>query len=1427
MGLRILFDVNHNPVPPTIVLANRNGNKLGTIDNYYSLQLGDAFAENPQMSFKVTKKDNENITRLWDSIVDFKLVWCKEWDFWFQITVDLDDGNDTIKSIDCTPLCQSELGQIMLYDIQINTEDDIAREDYEVPTIIYNPTNASASLLNRIKEKAPHYTIDHVDTTIARLQRTFEFNGTSLQDALNEVATEIDCLVVYDNGSIDDPDGVLGKIPARRFSLYDLENTCSSCGHRGEFTDICPKCNSTNIIEGYGNDTTIFVTKDNLTEEVNFATDTDSVKNCFHLVGGDDLMTATIRNCNPNGTGYIWYISDEQKADMRESLVAKLEQYDSLYTYYDKEYVCNVASSAITAYNNLVAKYLSQNPNIERIPVSIVGYSELMNCIYDSIDFDLLLDHSLMPTVQTSETSAQEQANLLTASNLSPCAVSNYATISATTVDNNMLSIARVLVKATYQVKVKTSSYNSSTSKWTGCFTVTNYSDSEDTATSPTITVTITDNYEQFIKQKLDKSLKNNTTENYDITALFKKTITKSGNTFTGAFVNELKKYGLVSLNTFHECCQSCIDILVEQGVSDLQTWGNSNPNLYEEFYLDYLYKLKAIEAETKVRENELKVISTLNQALEKERQTIQAALNFEKYLGTTLWKEFCSYRRDDEYSNSNYISDGLSNTELFNNAREFLENAQKELYKSATLQHQISATLKNLLVIPEFEKLLDYFEVGNWIRIEVDGVIYKLRLIQYDIDFENLSTLDVTFSDVLKLVDGRSDVESILNRASSMASSYTGVERQADKGNKSYKTLNDWVKEGLDATLTKIILGADHQDMQWDSHGMLFRQYDDITESYLDEQLRIINSTIAITNDNWQTTKTAIGKFYFYDPKDNRLKIAYGVNGELIVGKMIIGETLALYNSAATMTFDEDGLMITNNTNTFRLNPNAEKLFRISNETEDLLYVNDDGDLAVKGDITATTLSAGGKTSSSSQHSGLFIDSSGNLYAGSSNQTQIKANGTFDFGSGKLTYDGSTLTVKGAIVATSLSTGSKTSANANANGIFIDSSGNLYAGSSNQTQIKANGHFSFGGTNGIIYSGNKITLGSNCEIAWDSVTGTGTVITEDTLKTVNLTATNLKVKSANIDGKITANQINTSGLIAENISATTISGKTISGCTISGGTITAVTGFSYSDSYFNTSVSDGFTVYNKNNSIATSYSIYGGGHGSCSLFANSLEFYTGSSFNGTNGSFWHDSMGFHLNRALDIGTTSIRAGNDGYATIVDCSSSGKFYYGAASDYTDESSFSALRGKTVRIYSHTSGAVYLGSSGTTAITSDENLKDIYSIDDKYVDFFNFITPVAYKYKVGHRTHLGFGAQSIENALLESGLTTEDFAGILIDENVDIGKDEHISTDNKTHFDKLYSLRYEEFIALNTMMIKKLIQRTNELEEEVRKLKATA
>ena len=58
--------------------------------------------------------------------------------------------------------------------------NDIARDDYTFPTVLYDVEHKDSSLLHRIMEKARHYTVIHVDSTIADIQRTFTFDDISI-----------------------------------------------------------------------------------------------------------------------------------------------------------------------------------------------------------------------------------------------------------------------------------------------------------------------------------------------------------------------------------------------------------------------------------------------------------------------------------------------------------------------------------------------------------------------------------------------------------------------------------------------------------------------------------------------------------------------------------------------------------------------------------------------------------------------------------------------------------------------------------------------------------------------------------------------------------------------------------------------------------------------------------------------------------------------------------------------------------------------------------------------------------------------------------------------------------------------------------------------------------------------------------------------
>lgn len=868
-----ILDMNNNVVTPTVVLCHRNKHKIGAIYPISEWSITPDMYNKNECSFKVYKEVNGIATPLWDQIKDLKVIYIPEYNEYFQISIDKTQTNETVKTITGSNLGIAELSQTMLYDIEINTEDDIARDAYKM-AYIYDPTDISSSLLGRVLSKAPHYKIKHVDASLCKLVRSFSINDKSIYDFLTgDLADELNCLVWVD--SYD-----------RSISIYDLENSCPKCGHRAENETVCSKCRTT-MTRGYGEYFNVPVSNDNLSDSITVTTKDDEVKDTFRIQGGDDVINAAIRAVNPNGTEYINRFAAFQTEDMSKELIDQINAYQELY-------------------------------ESKRKP-----YKEIMNGLYDTIDQILYLTSSMMPSPETDDTDANKELAKLTADNLGMIAVQNLRIAGVTTVNNAVKSMADIYMSAGYKVEIASSTYSNQV--WNGKFKVTSVDDEDDTATNSfDITLLITDDYETFITQKIQKILDKQdiSDEEYDWT-----------------------KYGLNRLSSFSDAYQSCIDVLIDAGV------GDPSHEFYSSIYLTYYNKKLEVDKEIQVREAQIKEQEDKESEYEKQRDKIQAELNFENYLGKDLYGEYCLYRREDTYQNDNYISDGLSNSEILAKAEELLEVAQKEIVKASELQVDLSTDVGNIWTIDEFKDVLSQWKCGNWIRVICDDDIYKLRLLNYTIKDSDFSKISCDFSSVLKVSDGISDIKSVLDSAKSMAGSYESVKHQAKQANKTTDTVHSWVDEGLNTTALAI-KDSNNEEVTYDNHGLRCRQYDDVSDTYADEQLQIVHNTLAITDDNWKTVKTAIGKIHYEDPEHpGDMLSAYGVIGETIVGKLLLGEALGIYNDGGSLKFDKNGLSISNGTNSFVVNPNDETLISLSNNNGKILWVDTKGGLHLRGD--------------------------------------------------------------------------------------------------------------------------------------------------------------------------------------------------------------------------------------------------------------------------------------------------------------------------------------------------------------------------------------------------------------------------------------------------------------------------------------------
>ena len=163
------------------------------------------------------------------------------------------------------------------------------------------------------------------------------------------------------------------------------------------------------------------------------------------------------------------------------------------------------------------------------------------------------------------------------------------------------------------------------------------------------------------------------------------------------------------------------------------------------------------------------------------------------------------------------------------------------------------------------------------------------------------------------------------------------------------------------------------------------------------------------------------------------------------------------------------------------------------------------------------------------------------------------------------------------------------------------------------------------------------------------------------------------------------------------------------------------------------------------------------------------------------------------------------------------------FTYGAKMYGSDDEYYFIATNKGVRMQAPDHGFTItnngLFADEEISVGSDRRLKQAIEYRmDKYENFFMKLKPTQYQLKAGKskRLHTGFIAQDVERALLESGLTTNDFAGLTITPVQEVNPKDGID-------DVFYRLRYGEFISLNTYMIQTLYRRISELEEKIKSL----
>lgn len=1018
------------------------------------------------INFNVYKSVDGRTCSFWNDIIDLKIVDVVGYGQ-FEIYLNKDTDQKIVKKIVGQSL-ETELTQIPIYDLHINdddyftygTQDESNLDSYGniKPIKLYNPFDKNHSLLHLLlMDKACHWSLGVVPEYITvtnngkqekelatSFQRTFTIDGQNIYDFLvGDLANEANLVYVFDTYN-------------RRINIYDRYSV--------------------------GEDTNVFINTRNLASNISINDNSDSLKNCFRVAGGDDVITNYLSAINLTGN-YIWGFGDLQYKDMPEGLVNAIKSYQTLKNTLNDEYYggydifnqllsegksvstvlifdgnVNTYSSLPSASGKTGHYYYVSNEN----KYYVSNGSSWVRCgaftrLCSAYDYLSYLEDTMMPNVSLKTTSAQEQAgrieNDLKNTYVAVQNMSIYSSSSFTGITNNVTAYCKVIADNRYSIESVDDitnnypRYNGNT--WTGKLRIYRTVDKNDEKTI-IVSAKINDDELNFAKQKILKAVAKNEMAEVDQDVL---AYTTSAD--YGKLVLYFQKYSMKRLKSFYNGYESCLSILMSFHSSAKDT------SAFKTIYTTYRLRRDAVYEVYKIREKEVEKQKQLIERFETEKSAIQIQADFKSYLDKTdssYWKLFNSYRREDTYQNSNYVSDGLTDGQILAKCKELLDYANYQLSMACQLQRTCSITLSNLLIMDEFKPFWDKFQIYNYIRIENDNEILKLRLIQVDVDFNKIEQLNVTFAENIS-GNGNiaSDIADIIQQAGSMASSYNSIKQQSSQGNKAFNEVGKWYADGLNAAKTTIS-NSDNNEVTYGSYGINLK---DMTEegNYGDWQTRLIGQGIYFTSDNWKTVYAALGSIYIDGERTT------GLIAENLIGKLIAGQTLYITNESGSFLLSGDTAKFTDitidyqdkNGNRVKIGGATDRIFSISHNGNEVLYFNNvsnkmvmtgtlqgcDGDFS--GTLNACHMSAStitGSTISANNLNGNTI-SGGSITIG--NNFSVDTNGNMKATNANFT---GTIHAGTAIYSPSINSGSITGTSINiGNGNFVvDSYGNMTA---------------------------------------------------------------------------------------------------------------------------------------------------------------------------------------------------------------------------------------------------------------------------------------------------------------------------------------------------------------------------------------------
>jgi hypothetical protein len=705
--------------------------------------------------------------------------------------------------------------------INAKSEKDI------VPIILYDPSNPKLSLLHLVLEEVYGWKIGHVDLSLRTLSRQFEVDRESVYDFLmNEVCEKFNCYIIFD--TINNTINVYAESLTAKFIGDGKTNafiisppfaqigTVSVDGYKTTkwgyqastgmlvLEDVPEFGAHIEVVDGALTEweTDVFVSFDNLAQEVNINYDADEIKTQLTVTYGDDYDIREVNLGLPYLTDISYYYTKEW---MGEDL------YDAYTKYMQKS-------------NNSQAEYIKNSEEILKWN-DYIAYEENR----------LSLEYSLVESVNSSTVGTYyiRQKNADGSYYYSEVSlpseyvvdVDYYSNVTTNVNEEKVGNLHTVLKKYFYAY------FNGNADGITGAL------------------------------NELKGLLGFEFVEGYTLLDLYNNL--KSANTLAkmdtavNNFLKELwPELGRIPLQTLYlDPYKTIQQTNIEAG------WSNKNDKNYGNYYPTTLL-ISSIESAIAQRDATIKTYKDKQSIPQKNNAAIGESLLMRNNFTEAQLIKLSAFLREDELHLDDIVETGLEDlSSSFKIKQDAMESGRIELQKISQPRLQFSMTMANIFALSEFDPIINQFQLGRVIRVALrPDYIKQSRLLQVDINFDDFSDFSCEFGELTSLRT-QSDIHAdLLSNAITAGKSVATNSSYWTRGSDTATSTDLKIQQGLLDATTQIKAIDGTQGVVIDKYGIKLQKK--MENGEIDpKQTWLVNNMILMSDDGFKTSRSALGE--------------------------------------------------------------------------------------------------------------------------------------------------------------------------------------------------------------------------------------------------------------------------------------------------------------------------------------------------------------------------------------------------------------------------------------------------------------------------------------------------------------------------------------------------------------------------------------